>query len=66
MHLEDQLQQVYFKSTALASYLDQNPRTSPRDLTAVLGFDLSDLPLLLSVVSVHSPNVIRSALQESY
>ncbi|XP_038060101.1 LOW QUALITY PROTEIN: folliculin-interacting protein 2-like [Patiria miniata] len=66
MHLEDQLQEVYFKSTALASYLDQNPRTRPKELACVLGLDSSDLPLLLSVVSVHSPNVIRSAARESY
>ncbi|XP_022087503.1 folliculin-interacting protein 1-like [Acanthaster planci] len=66
MHLEDQLQEVYFKSTALATYLDQNPRAGPKELTGILGLDSSDLPLLLSVVSVHSPNVIRSALRDLY
>jgi hypothetical protein len=67
MHLEDRLQEVYFRSTALASYLEQNPRACAKELTGgVLGLEPSDLPLLLSVVSVHSPNVIRSLLRETY
>ncbi|XP_033644097.1 folliculin-interacting protein 2-like [Asterias rubens] len=65
MHLEDQLQEVYFKSTALAAYLDKNPRAGPKEMTAILGFEPSDLPLLLSVLSVHSPNVIKNVLWET-
>ncbi|KAJ8022606.1 Folliculin-interacting protein 1 [Holothuria leucospilota] len=66
MHLEDRLQEIYFSSTVLASYLERNPGATTKELSLNLGFSVSDFQLLLSVTSVHSPHVIMSVLKESY
>lgn len=66
MHLEDRLQEIYFNSTVLASYLETHPGATTKELSLNLGFSVSDFQLLLSVTSVHSPHVIMSVLKESY
>nr|XP_002740758.1 PREDICTED: folliculin-interacting protein 2-like [Saccoglossus kowalevskii] len=53
-HLEDKLQEIYFKSIALAEYLRLNPHYQPKELSAVLGVNAEDIPLLLGVTCVHS------------
>ncbi|XP_070545162.1 folliculin-interacting protein 1-like [Ptychodera flava] len=59
-HLEDRLQEVYFKSKALAEYLLVNRNTSTKELSAILGINPNDVGLLLSVTCVHSPWALNS------
>ncbi|XP_072050531.1 folliculin-interacting protein 2-like isoform X2 [Amphiura filiformis] len=66
MHLEDSLQQLYFKSTLMAAYLDKNPTSCHKDLSVSLGVETSDIPLLLGVTSVHAPQVIMNILRETF
>jgi len=54
MHLEDRLQEIYFKSRLLAEYLLDKPSCDIEQVTQDLGLDPSDLPLLMSVASTHS------------
>ncbi|XP_076443134.1 folliculin-interacting protein 1-like isoform X2 [Babylonia areolata] len=70
MHLEDRMQEMYFKSLMLAEYIKGCRSHSQHQLTAMLGFDASDLPLLLSIAGTHTPNLalgsearVRSPLQ---
>ncbi|CAB1352968.1 unnamed protein product [Coregonus sp. 'balchen'] len=51
MHLEDRLQEIYFKSKMLAEYLKGQTRVHS-----------SDLPLLAAVASTHSPYVAQILL----
>ncbi|XP_077999462.1 folliculin-interacting protein 1-like isoform X2 [Glandiceps talaboti] len=55
MHLEDKLQEIYFKSKALAEYLRVNRNASAKELLSILDVNPNDLKLLLGVTSVHSP-----------
>ncbi|KAK7113591.1 folliculin-interacting protein 1-like isoform X2 [Littorina saxatilis] len=57
MHLEDRMQEMYFKSLMLAEYIKGVRSPSQQQLTAMLGFDASDLPLLLSIAGTHTPNL---------
>ena len=66
MHLEDGLEQVFFKSTLMAAYLDKNPTSCHKDLSMSLGVETSDIPLLLGVTSVHSPQIIMNVLRETF
>ncbi len=66
MHLEDCLQQLYFKSTLMAAYLERNPTSCHKDLSVSLGMETSDIPLLLGVTSVHAPQVIMNILKETF
>ncbi|XP_014777165.1 folliculin-interacting protein 1 isoform X1 [Octopus bimaculoides] len=54
MHLEDRLQEIYFKSMMLVEYAHGINKPSMKELTTMLGFDASDIPLLLAVASTHS------------
>ncbi|KAK6169131.1 hypothetical protein SNE40_020241 [Patella caerulea] len=58
MHLEDRLQEIYFKSMMVAEYRIGVERTNVKDLTTTLGFDLSDYHLLMAVAATHSPHLI--------
>ncbi|ESO84757.1 hypothetical protein LOTGIDRAFT_236112 [Lottia gigantea] len=58
MHLEDRLQEIYFKSLMVAEYRVGVERTNVKDLTTTLGFDLSDYHLLMAVAATHSPHLI--------
>ncbi|XP_036372689.1 folliculin-interacting protein 2 isoform X2 [Megalops cyprinoides] len=62
MHLEDRLQEVYFKSRMLAEYLKGQTRVHVRELGQVLGIESNDLPLLAAVASTHSPYVAQILL----
>ncbi|XP_023659263.1 folliculin-interacting protein 1 isoform X2 [Paramormyrops kingsleyae] len=62
MHLEDRLQELYFKSRMLAEYLKGQTRVHVKELGMVLGIESSDLPLLAAVASTHSPYVAQILL----
>ncbi|XP_074528629.1 folliculin-interacting protein 1 isoform X1 [Halichoeres trimaculatus] len=62
MHLEDRLQEIYFKSKMLAAYLKGQTRVHVKELGMVLGIESSDLPLLAAVASTHSPYVAQILL----
>ncbi|XP_035275216.1 folliculin-interacting protein 2 isoform X2 [Anguilla anguilla] len=62
MHLEDRLQEVYFKSRMLAEYLKGQTRVHVKELGVVLGIESNDLPLLAAVASTHSPYVAQILL----
>ncbi|KAJ8247391.1 hypothetical protein GJAV_G00245840 [Gymnothorax javanicus] len=62
MHLEDRLQEVYFKSRMLAEYLKGQTRVHVKELGVVLGIESNDLPLLAAVASTHSPYVAKILL----
>ncbi|KAI1887468.1 hypothetical protein AGOR_G00190610 [Albula goreensis] len=62
MHLEDRLQEVYFKSKMLAEYLKGQTRVHVKELGVVLGIESNDLPLLAAVASTHSPYVAQILL----
>ncbi|KAK2827455.1 hypothetical protein Q7C36_018381 [Tachysurus vachellii] len=62
MHLEDRLQELYFKSTMLAEYLKGQTRVHVKELGMVLGIESSDLPLLTAIASTHSPYVAQILL----
>ncbi|GFO02076.1 folliculin-interacting protein 1 [Plakobranchus ocellatus] len=57
MHLEDRLQEIYFKSHMLSEYLTGATMYSQRELTSMLGFETSDMALLLAVAGTHSPGL---------
>ncbi|KAK2873151.1 hypothetical protein QQF64_017103 [Cirrhinus molitorella] len=62
MHLEDRLQELYFKSKMLAEYLKGQTRVHVKELGMVLGIESNDLPLLAAVASTHSPYVAQILL----
>ncbi|XP_006116133.1 folliculin-interacting protein 1 isoform X2 [Pelodiscus sinensis] len=62
MHLEDRLQELYFKSKMLSEYLKGQMRVHVKELGIVLGIESSDLPLLAAVASTHSPYVAQILL----
>ncbi|XP_065110660.1 folliculin-interacting protein 2 isoform X2 [Paramisgurnus dabryanus] len=62
MHLEDRLQEVYFKSRSLAEYLRGQNRVHVKELGLALGIESSDIPLLAAVASTHSPYVAQILL----
>ncbi|XP_040827289.1 folliculin-interacting protein 1 isoform X2 [Ochotona curzoniae] len=62
MHLEDRLQELYFKSKMLSEYLRGQMRVHVKELGVVLGIESSDLPLLAAVASTHSPYVAQILL----
>uniref|UniRef100_A0A2K5PAW9 Folliculin interacting protein 1 n=1 Tax=Cebus imitator TaxID=2715852 RepID=A0A2K5PAW9_CEBIM len=62
MHLEDRLQELYFKSKMLSEYLRGQMRVHVKELGVVLGIESSDLPLLAAIASTHSPYVAQILL----
>uniref|UniRef100_A0A673KCI7 Folliculin-interacting protein 2-like n=1 Tax=Sinocyclocheilus rhinocerous TaxID=307959 RepID=A0A673KCI7_9TELE len=62
MHLEDRLQEVYFKSRSLAEYLRGQTRVHVKELGLALGIESSDIPLLAAVASTHSSYVAQILL----
>ncbi|XP_051955480.1 folliculin-interacting protein 1 isoform X2 [Xyrauchen texanus] len=62
MHLEDRLQEMYFKSKMLAEYLKGQTRVHVKELGMVLGIESNDLPLLAAIASTHSPYVAQILL----
>ncbi|XP_062902480.1 folliculin-interacting protein 2-like isoform X1 [Mobula hypostoma] len=62
IHLEDRLQELYFKSKMLSEYLKGHTRVHVKELGVVLGIESSDLPLLSAIASTHSPSVAQILL----
>ncbi|XP_029472863.1 folliculin-interacting protein 2 isoform X4 [Rhinatrema bivittatum] len=62
MHLEDRLQEMYFKSKMLSEYLRGHTRVHVKELGVILGIESNDLPLLAAVASTHSPYVAQILL----
>ncbi|KAK1175714.1 folliculin-interacting protein 2-like isoform X1 [Acipenser oxyrinchus oxyrinchus] len=62
MHLEDRLQEMFFKSKMLSEYLKGNARVHIKELGVLLGIESNDLPLLAAVASTHSPYVAQILL----
>ncbi|XP_068133533.1 folliculin-interacting protein 1 isoform X2 [Hyperolius riggenbachi] len=62
MHLEDRLQELYFKSRMLSEYLKGQTRVHVKELSMVLGIESNDLPLLAAIASTHSPYVAQILL----
>jgi hypothetical protein len=61
MHLEDRLQELYFKSITYSKILPSLGHWQKRDrseLRSCLGFEMSDVPLLSAVASTHEDNLI--------
>ncbi|KAG8176873.1 hypothetical protein JTE90_026583 [Oedothorax gibbosus] len=56
IYLEDRLQELYTRSQALADFM-RGGKTPLSKIVASLGVDLSDLPLLLSIATTHSPHL---------
>ncbi|KAH3869210.1 folliculin-interacting protein 1-like isoform X2 [Dreissena polymorpha] len=54
MHLEDRLQEIYFKSKIMAEYLKK--KKNVKDMLVMFEFDRSDLPLLAAITGTHTPN----------
>ncbi|XP_052772268.1 folliculin-interacting protein 1-like isoform X2 [Mya arenaria] len=53
-HLEDRLQEIYFKSKMMAEYLKKNKNV--KELLKIVEFDRSDLPLLAAITGTHTTN----------
>ncbi|XP_039273814.2 folliculin-interacting protein 1-like isoform X1 [Styela clava] len=60
--LENSLGELVLKSRMLAGYVVGNTRVNISQLSAVLGIESSDLPLLMSIASCHSPQVAAKLL----
>ena len=59
-HLEDKLQEIYFKSLTFSQLLPSLHQWKGKDkneLRSLLGFEMSDVPLLAAVASTHEENV---------
>ncbi|KAH9498870.1 Folliculin-interacting protein 1 [Bulinus truncatus] len=57
MHLEDRLQEIYFKSLMVSECIHTTKMINQRELTTMLGFETSDMPLLLAVAKTHTPDL---------
>ncbi|XP_064621785.1 folliculin-interacting protein 1-like isoform X2 [Lineus longissimus] len=62
MHLEDRLQEIYFKSRMLSEYMRHRKVGDVTELATVIGCDTSDLSLLFAVAGTHSPSLSFSLL----
>lgn len=57
--MEAKLQEVYLHSETLAAFLLATEFCSLTTVTSALNLSANDVPLLLSVASVHSPQVTK-------
>lgn len=57
--LEAKLQELYLQSETLAAFLLATEFCSLSTVTSALNLSANDVPLLLSVASVHSPQVTK-------
>ncbi len=58
IYLEDRLQELYFRSQMLSDYLRSNRSAIPLNkVSSTLNVDVSDMPLLMSVATTHSPDL---------
>lgn len=57
--LESKLKEIYLQSEALAAFLLATEFCSLNTVTTALNLSANDVPLLLSVASIHSPQVTK-------
>ncbi|XP_067928146.1 folliculin-interacting protein 1-like [Watersipora subatra] len=54
MHMEDRLQEMFFKSRMLSKYIHSRKKVDMDELDAMFGLEVSDIRFLLSVAATHS------------
>lgn len=57
--MESKLKEIYLQSEALAAFLLATEFCSLNTVTSALNLSENDVPLLLSVASIHSPQVTK-------
>lgn len=57
--MESKLKEIYLQSEALAAFLLATEFCSLNTVTTALNLSANDVPLLLSVASIHSPKVTK-------
>lgn len=57
--IESKLREIYLHSETLASFLLETEFCSLNTLTTALGLSVNDIPLLMSVASIHTPNLAK-------
>lgn len=57
--IESKLREIYLHSETLASFLLETEFCSMNSLTTALGLSVNDIPLLMSVASIHSPMITK-------
>lgn len=61
MHMEECMAELYNKSCALTEFIDDQAEVvNTFQLANAINCDISDLPLLISVASLHSPTMLGS------
>ncbi|XP_055373434.1 folliculin-interacting protein 1 [Condylostylus longicornis] len=58
-YLESKLKEIYLQSEALAEFLLTNEFCSLNSVTTALNLSENDVPLLLAIASIHSPQVTK-------
>lgn len=58
-YIESKLQEMYLQSEALAAFLLATDFCSMNTITSALNLSANDVPLLLSVASIHTPQVTK-------
>lgn len=54
IHMEDRLQEMFFKSRMLSEYVRNTKNVDMDELNAMFGMAITDIKFLLSVSSTHS------------
>ena len=57
--IESKLREIYLHSETLASFLLETEFCSLSTLTTALNLSVNDIPLLMSVASIHSPMITK-------
>lgn len=57
--IESKLREIYLHSEVFASFLLETEFCSLSKLTGALGLSVNDIPLLMSVASIHSPMISK-------
>eukprot|EP00732_Lithocolla_globosa_P004253 Lithocolla_globosa_v1_NODE_3828_length_1569_cov_19.417437.p1 type:complete len:264 gc:universal NODE_3828_length_1569_cov_19.417437:1165-374(-) len=59
MHLEDRLQELYYKSVLLSEYVVEAPdeALTYKTMASKLGLEICDVPLVVAVASCHQSNI---------
>lgn len=58
-YIESKLRELYLQSEVLATFLLATEFCSLNNVTSALNLSVNDVPLLLSVASIHSPQVTK-------
>lgn len=58
-YIESKLREFYLQSQTLASFLMETEFCSLNTLTMALNLSVNDIPLLMSIASIHSPQVAK-------